>query len=296
MSVRRLAAVAALCVAVGAAIAIVVVMLLGGDEPDVSAPARPVAAEATLTPREHGPGDLVTATLALAVDTRLVDPSEVQVEAGFRPYTRVAPVEVLRTDAGSSSLLEYVYRLQCLDRACVLGAGSEATTFAPAVVRYPDATVGQATLAVDWPSVTMTPRVPGDAVDDPQFRAASEPEPATYGISPSVLGWLLAGAAAALVLAAGIIVWRLLRRQPAPVAEPVVSAGDETVAAALAEVARTRGGDEDERRVALDTLARRLDGDGREELARDARRLAWSRATPEGKPLDELCEAVGAAA
>ena len=298
MSWRRLLAVGLVAAGACAAAAIVAAAIVGGSDLSVPAPARPVVAVAQISPQEHYPGDEVTATLDLSVNRALVDPADIEVQAGFRPYTRVAPVEIERTEAGEAVLVRYVYRLQCLDRACIMSAGTGPSSFAPAVVRYPDAVVGQATIAADWPPVTMSTRITAEDLSEPSFRTAAEPVAPSYGIAPGLLGWLLAGGAAALVLVvSALTARRLWRAAPAPSAIPEAGTADESLQAALAEVGRTRTGesDEDERRIALDTLARRLERDGSPELARDARRLAWSRASPEGKPLDDLCAAVAEA-
>lgn len=255
----------------------------------------PVSAVTSVAPRAHFVGDRVVATLDLTVDPALTDPARIDVVTGFRPYTRVAPVEVERRDADGATRIRYTYALQCIDRACVDRVSGERYAFGAATIRYSSSSVGQGTILADWPELTVASRLaPGDLAAR-EFRAdADTPPPLDTAVSPTLLAWLLAGAAALLALAAAAVTALWLRRRSPRTAPTVAATADATqLDRALARVGAAIDGEEPERRAALDELARALERDGRPELAPVARRLAWSRAAPEDEEMRELAGAAG---
>jgi hypothetical protein len=111
----------------------------------------------------------------------------------------------------------------------------------------------------------------------------------------SLLGWLLVGGSAAILLGLGLwLAWRLRPRREAGAAVERAGVEEEPLPAALALVEAALSQDEPERRVALDALARRLDESGETDLAREARRLAWSETGPETGLAAALAAAVRA--
>jgi hypothetical protein len=297
---RGPAALACLLVAAGGIAALVLVGLRGGESRSVEAPAGDaVALRTSVTPQRAFMGDRVTGQLELVVDTARVDPDSVEVAAFFRPFRRVGPVELERTDLDASTVLRYRYPLQCIDRACAPRASQKPFVLPLGVVRYSPREGDVVTLPLSWPDVTVVTRLdsPGlaAALDRPETVVA---DPAFDAVPPlglrggsSLLGWLLIGAACALVAAAGIALAVRLRPRP----EQQAAVADEgsaldPVDAALAHL-RTAA-DADGTRLALDGLARALAVEGEERLAADARRLAWSQAGPVAERIDTLVGAV----
>jgi hypothetical protein len=104
-----------------------------------------------------------------------------------------------------------------------------------------------------------------------------------------VLGWTLAGLAAALVAGAGAWTAVLLRsrRPQLHVVEP-----DELTPfqRALEQLERSLGESVARRRVALDALARQLSAADAGALAQRARRLGWSPARPDQAEIRRLLD------
>jgi hypothetical protein len=296
VSARRWLLVLSGALGVAAAATIVAWTAFGaGAEVDAArAGAAPVAARGSVAPRAQLVAERVEATIEVIVDRSLVDPASVEVRPSFRPYTRVAPVSVERTDSGRTTLLRYRYELQCIDRGCIEAVAGRTFEFAPATVQVPGATGGQGTLSVAFPTMTVASRLaPGD-VDEAAFRAdAASPPALDYSVEPGLLGWLLAGAAAAVVLALAGAAFALARRTAPPqAAAPAASGTLPPLARALARLDAAAAAGEPERRAALDELARALEPDGRTELVAEIRRRAWSRTAPEEADVRRLAASV----
>jgi hypothetical protein len=170
----------------------------------------------------------------------------------FKPF-------VVRARHGST------YVLQCLDPACVPGPGPR-------------------TLRVAGTRVLIVPRTTTAEVAHPlrSFRRETTPPPPSYRIRPSVLRALLLAAAIVLVAGAAAVAWPLLRRlvpEPHDDRTPLQRALD------LARASLQR--DAEDRRRALDLLARAL---GRDAAADQALDLAWSRPDPEPQRVERLVE------
>jgi hypothetical protein len=112
----------------------------------------------------------------------------------------------------------------------------------------------------------------------------------TYRIAPGTLKALLAGASAALVLAAAALVALALpaRRRPSGIDVPPLEQ------ALLLVRASTVNGYPADRRKALGRLARALRACGQDELAGDAVRLAWSAEPPSAEAAATFAERVEA--
>jgi hypothetical protein len=288
--------------AVGGAVALVLIAGASGDGgPRLTPPGEdPVVLTTSVTPSRYRFGDPLVAEVRLVIDRARVDPATVVSVPVFRPFQRVGPVEVEREDLGDTSILRFLYPLQCVTRGCI-PEGSERVLELPlGLVRYTPREGDNVTLPLSFPSVTVGTRLSDelqrDIEDRPSALAArvslDEVPPLQFRGGPSLLGWLLVGASAALVLAlGGWLAWRYWPRRAAPVpvvAEPTL----EPLPAALALVEGALAGGEPERRVALDELARRLDESGELELAGEARQLAWSETGPQRDSAAQLAETV----
>ena len=295
-----LPAVAALA-AVGGAVALVVIAAGGGAEPRLAPPAGdPVEMETSVTPSHYLFGDPLVAEIRLSIDRTRVDPATVVSVPVFRPFQRVGPVEIEREDLGDRSILHLRYPLQCVARGCVPAGDEKVLDLPLGLVRYTPRQGDNVTLPLSFPSVTVETRLSDDVRRDIDARPATLaaqappdelPELPLRG-GPSLLGWLLVGAAAAILLAVGaFLVWRLWPRRV--VTEPTVTEAPlPPVPAALVLVEGALAGDEPERRIALDELARRLRDSGDTELADEATRLAWSEDGPQRDSAAQLAAAV----
>jgi hypothetical protein len=287
---RRLPTLAwlAACVGVLGALAIIGLALWQrGEEAPISRGERPVTAIAAVHPTASFIGDRIEATLVLTVNRELADPERLNVQARFRPFTRVEPVAIDQRDTADAAVLRYTYVLQCIDRSCVAELPDE-EQFVPgrAFVRYVGSAFGMSVLPVAWPAITVTSRLSSEA-DESAFRVAESPPQPSTSIDPTVLGWLLAGAAAALVLAVASAAFVLLRRgAPEPVSIEPQREELPPLESALETLDRVRDGNEAERRVALDELARALEQDGNPALAPRATQRARERRAPAANQID----------
>jgi hypothetical protein len=181
----------------------------------------------------------------------------------------------------------YRYRLWCVTFACLPRTERQLTP-PRTVVTYTRAGAGSPrTQYVVWPRTTVASRRQLRIQGRPLLAAHVRPLPAvTYRVRPGVLAATsLVGALLLLLLAIALLVpavprslgvrrpsW--LHRRARPLS-PLEQALERLRAAAA-------NGNGDERR-ALEQLAVELAGSGEGDLARDARRLAWS----PGRPDDE---------
>ena len=181
-----------------------------------------------------------------------------QVSGG--PAPRFAPFAV-RGHHGST------YLLQCLDPVCVPG---------PAVRRI---RIGTATAVI-------VPLTTAAQVSHPlrSFHRQTSVPPPSYRIRPALLRTLLLVAAAILAAAALFIAYPVLRRlvpERRDERTPLQRAID------LVRASLRRNGED--RRRALDLLGRTL---ARDDRARDALDLAWSKPEPEPERVSKLVDAV----
>ena len=175
-------------------------------------------------------------------------------EPSFKPF-------LVREQHGST------YVLQCLDPACLPGPRPR-------------------TLRVAGAQVVIVPSTTAAQVARPlrSFRRQTTPPPTSYRIRPSLLRALLLAGALVLAAVAVGVAWPLLRRL---VPEPH---DDRTpLQRALALVRASLQRDPEDRRRALDLLARTL---GRDPGADEALGLAWSRPEPEPQQVEQLVEHV----
>ena len=295
-SVAIIAAVAAIA-GIGAIVALG--LTRGGSAPSVAPPSGdPVEVTTAVEPSPALAGDRLVADLTLRVDTTRVDPGAIDVGAFFRPFRQVGRTAVEQIDRGATTILHYRYPLQCIDRACSLGEASERTIDLPVgLVRYSPRDGDVVSLPLTWPGVTFSTRLSAEQRADigsrPLALSAAQgdqvPQLVPVGRATAI-GWTLLGVAAAILLAVAVLIALSLRSLRARVrVEPEEPRGS-SLASALA--ALEDAGDDEGRRIALDALALRLGEAGEDRLARDARRLAWSRGGPDAAEVATLRDAV----
>ena len=271
---RRIALVAGIV-----AVALAAVLALGWWRGGSSgpAPAHPLAASATLGTQALSFGDPLAARIEVLVDPRKVDLDSLRVRPRFAPWRVVSSSAERRSGAGT--LLVYRYMLECLSPACLPGRTLAERRFLPALLSYRAATGRTVRRVVEWPTYRVVTRLTSPDIGDPtQHLSADTSLPAvTYRIAPGTLQPLLAGLAALLVLAAGLLVFAALPRRRAAPAGPALP----SLELALQLVrASTANGYPPERRRALGRLARELHADGQPDLAQAAVQLAWSSHPP----------------
>lgn len=277
------ARVAAACAAVAVA------GCAGGAEPELSLPAgQPFTVATSVAPRTAAFGDPITARLRILVDRGRIDPDSIRVLARFQPWRDRTTIE--RVDTGSVTSLTYTIELHCLTLSCVAFEREYD-------VSLPDARITSdrgRVLEAEWPSVTVTTRVPprefvpedaGEEAQDwpPRWRATvALPQP-SYRLSPALLTWLLAGVGALLVACSAGAGLMLLRRGR-------LVRGREVAPLERALELLRRARTDEERRAALEALALALDTELDPELAEPARALAWSQSRPSEIAAAELAE------
>jgi hypothetical protein len=271
-------------VAVVLLLAVVAAFVLGtaSDERSAVAARDPVKVHATLAPRATQFGDRVVAQAELLVDPARVDPGSVRVVTDFSPYrVRGAPT-VTRRSQGGLTELRYRWELDCLDRGCLPRETARRIVFAPVRAQYDG---GLATSV--WPALRVDTRVGPQDLARPALRFDVLPLPkATQRISPGALHLLLlAGAALALLLAAGLLLPEL--RSLVPAYRRVDRRTP--LERALAHVRASRAQDAPPRRRALERLAREVDDP---ELGVRIRELAWSPSSPEGSEMDRVADQI----
>jgi hypothetical protein len=255
---------------------------------EIRVPVRPVVVLDTRLPATHLFGERVRATLTLGVNPILADPRSVRTVVRFLPYRVLEAAGPARDEGGGRVVLRYSYLLECLARECL--PSDDAIEFPDARVDY-DATGASAAepLSVEWPELAVVSRLSERDLDQPQLRA-SAPAAERGGGSRTLAGAL--AAAALVALAGGVLLAWILSRE-APRAAPVaISRPDAAPLAAALAVLEGATHSAEERRVALDSLARGLEESGRHELASRARRLAWFPAPPASRAIEELLTAV----
>jgi hypothetical protein len=242
-------------------------------------PGRAIAATAELKPRSLLFGDTVEARLAVAVDRRRLDPDTLDVRTSFKPFEVIGDVDRGRRDVGNQTELTYTYTLRCHEFLCLPRGGRIPFRFAPARV---------GPLRVTWPSIEVATRINESELNAFRYRAILTPlaEP-TYRISPPALAVSTFLGAAVLLLVAGAFGLRIGRRLWAR-RSPELSL--QPVERALLMLRWTRDGED--RRRALELLAEALDDEQVPDLARAARKLAWSDEQPSADQAEELARRI----
>lgn len=281
-------------VALAAGLALLAAAFFLPDRRTLPAVDRLSAASGLSTASPHF-GDEVRAVVEVLLDRRAVNPRSVRVDASFTPFHVGATLRE-RVDAGRRTRLRYEYVLDCLRSACLPGsppaAGGAGFLLPPATVRYTLVDGRPGTTAVGWPEMRIGSQLRQIDFGVLPWRAQIRPlPPLGYRLAPRVLA---AGAvlAALLALAGGGFLLFIRFRPDAARALKVRRGRRSVLERALAAVRNAAAGDDaEERRRALDLLARELRSAERGS-SRDARRLAWSRARPERSEMEQLADAV----
>jgi hypothetical protein len=249
------------------------------SETRIAAPSQGLVSTVSLSVRSVAFGDPVTARLDLLIDPGAIDPASIRVRPRFSPY-RIVGIS-RRTRRAGAMLVSYRYALECLAPECVPPRAQVERRFLPARLSFRTRSGHSETQALDWPSYQSSSRVSDADRRAPaeRLRADAPLPPPLYRIDPGTLRALLTALSVALALAAAVLATLALRQAPEPStpAGPLLSPLDQ----ALQRVrASTSNGQPAERRRALGRLARELVAVDRDELARDATRLAWSEDAP----------------
>jgi hypothetical protein len=293
----RPARIALLVLAAAAVGATVGLLVLGRDDEETPRPdrgARTMRIAAALEPSVHLFGDPIVARLDLLFDKRRVDPERITVDSVFEPFEQVGQERRERSEVGDVVRLRISFPLQCLTRTCAPVGARREIQLPPVRVVYvlTDARV-RANDVAEWPPVDVASRLGAFDVQEARWRADLEPPAVSYGMSPGWLGAVLWGSALALVLAAGLLGWRLFGGRPDADAELVPVETRPPLERALEQLGLvSANGDAPARRRALERLARELERVEEPGLAARARRLAWSPQTPERPEVDRLARDV----
>lgn len=259
-----------------------------GEGDAVGRPARAVAVAATVEPDVVAFGTPVVATADVIVDSTVVDPKSISLQADFTPYEVAGKPTVERHVEGQTAHVVFRYTLRCLREGCEPAGARGVAEFQSGLVRYRfNGNPGAGRDVVDWPRVIVASRVAAPDVEAINWRASRSELPAvTRRFDPT---WLVLALLVAALALAGGAVWlgrRLWHVPPAPVE---TAARDERPplerALELARADSGNGAAAPERRTALERVARELDVLGLRELADEARTLAWS---PRSATADEV--------
>jgi hypothetical protein len=167
----------------------------------------PFKAYATISPTVHLFGDSITAKIAIVADTKLVDPTRLQVSTNFAPYVQTKSPTILRLRIGRFAQVTWTWTLDCLTSRCVprLPPSDKFHVFRfhPAQITYLQRNRKPAyAIRASFPPVEVLSQVsPGVAAflqktSRLNWRLGMTPVAApTYRLSPSLLLWLALGAA-----------------------------------------------------------------------------------------------------
>jgi len=280
------------------AFAAALVLALPGNADATRAQSHDLVARVRLAPQSVLFGDVVTATVDVVVDRTRVDPRDVSVRTTLLPYRQLGRVLGSRTNVGNLTELRTTTRLDCLQPSCALPAARLRIKFPPALVFYRLRSGGPVRrVNIRWPPLVVDSRLDAQAVAQSKLLAFGAPWRAdvatmprvSYRADPALLEWgllavgvlLLAGGAGLVAVGVGrggALSTLLARRaRPLPPLEH-----------ALAQVELAQRDGSDARRRALELLARELRSSGADELAVDARELAWAEPGPDDGMTAEL--------
>ena len=295
-------------VVVGAVVVTVLVLLLGlrdgePEPPPADASALPTMARTTMTPAAHRFGETVTATIEALVPKTQLEPETLTGTGSFDPYQVVDRKREL-FDAGNRWLVRYTISLQCVREACVPDGRTGEFQFETGAIRwrvppppgrrFRDRRLDERSVTASWEPVTVVRTLPSEDVADVRWRSTLVELPAPgYSVSPRAFSLVLLGVALALVFAAAaLVVWWLLRERRAAVVAAAVEAAAEASPLERALALVGKNGHGDDRRIALETLARELRLEGEQALAAEAETLAWSENEPDERHVSSLAAAV----
>lgn len=293
---RNAAALGLVAVALAVAALLVVVALPHEHDRSLLRPDETIAVRTSFVPGEHLFGDSPLAKVDVLVNRGLVDPGTVRVAAAFKPYHLDGHGTLVRSDLAGVTRLEYRFPLSCLRAVCVPRKQRKDFTFPAARVSYVLASRGARIDSAPWPALEVVSRIRQADLAQRNFADGLAVLPrVTYRMGPGLLAGLLLALALVLVLGpAAYGAQRLRTRLPESAPAPARRGRLLTpLEQALALVSRALAGlGVDEQRKALERLARELVASDRLDLARESRRLAWSRTGPSVSEAGALAERV----
>ena len=250
-------------------------------------------------------GDRIDADARIVVDDRVVDPGSIVLDPSFRPFQAFTSRRRVTTGIGHAAEVRFTFTLQCVTGACIRAMERESRGGSVRVVpiELPKATArGRAldgsvvTVPLTWPTLVVHSRLTADDIARgdpvaPSFVATA----VDYHVRPDRLAWALVGLAVALIVGAGVLVAGVVaaRRRERSLRLPA-HLGAIDRALALARHALDTG-DVDGGRKALERLSAELERGGRDDLAVEVGRIAWSPPGPSEAELDDLSRLVGSA-
>lgn len=245
-----------------------------------------------LDPRYAFFGDQITARLDLDFDPRVVRASTVQVDPSFGDWQEVgAPTVDARSD-GTLAHQTWRFTIDCLGYPCVPKQPSVQTFKLPPFTISAQTAAGRTvTAAATWPSAEVTARFFPPEVGNvrPALRAETQLAAPLYAIGPGLLAWLLDAVGIVLLVGAAVALAVATRRG---LAARRVAAAPSALERALALVREAQGREPDDRRRAVEVLARALgSGDAYERAATE---VAWSEREPSAEQLGRLVEEIDA--
>lgn len=310
MSRLRYALLGLFVAGIAAVVAVGVLVHGRGSRPSDALPrGKVLSASADLFPQSVLFGQVVHVEVDAVVDHRVLDPSRVQLDASWAPYTPATPMAVTHTDVGNYTRLRWRVDLHCLDLGCAPRVGSAVrNVFQPTIVNYRGRVpgVGDPSVTVTWPTLIAWSRL--DAIDPeraavvrktgtaltrqiaaltPQWHVSTALAPISYRIGPDVFFWSALCAALALLGVCALFLRPLL-----PAGTWRVRGGERSkLERALVAVEGARGRPVEERK-ALEALATELRETGEGRLAWAATELAWSQHSPQPEQTGALAESV----
>jgi hypothetical protein len=208
----------------------------------------------------------------------------VRIQASVAPLDLERRARTVSQGSGLAVVTEHL-GAACLSEACLPVRGPLPVKLPPVQVSAQARDGTAVTASAGWPALQLVPRVTMAEASprSPAWQVQRDLPAVTTRVSPRTLERIFTVLGIFLAVAAGVLVAVGARRAPRPqvMREP-------TLADALASVRRAAQGTKvEERRVALDLLARTLAGHGDGHAAR-ARDLAWSEPRPSAEGMESL--------
>lgn len=278
--VRRAAIVAVqVTAAVLVGLAIRELWLAARDGAVTESPPTAVSVNASITPDVVAFGTPVTATVDVVANARLIRPDSIRLDVDFAPYEPAGAPTVDRMRTGDVARVTFRYPLRCLREGCEPADARGIAQFQPGYVRYRFRDgPGNGRDIVSWPPIEVASRVAAVDVERIRWRGDETELPAvTTRFGATGLALTLLAVALALAGAAVLLGRRLWRAAPAAEAEePATERSPLERALELARAQVSNGSSAPDRRKALERVARELGVLGLDDLAEEARALAWS--------------------
>jgi hypothetical protein len=233
-------------------------------------------------------GDELRVRVEVVVDPDLADPASIELDSDFQPFE----IEAIQPEAEQGSELsgaEFAIELRCLAARCLPREGSERRTFEfPPVRVHIDGEEGERTLEAPVPPVRVGTRLSARELKQGNGWSYDDRElaPVDYPVSPGLATALLWVCAVPLGLLSGaLVMYATTGRGPR---EALAARRGTPLERALALARRATSREPEERRKALERLARELSRAGHPDLAERSGALAWSRPEPPGAAIGAL--------